>query len=154
MRSSLIRGGVASFAGVFAVGFLATVPSVSTASSEVAVTKRDEQVTLLETVEDGDDDDLLLDRVRLVASRDSLSRAGASRVTRSSRPSRETRASRASRASRDKTNSKRTPVSRDRDRSRGDKTRDWTLDGGDRTRDRTPNSTNDRSRHDTRWGRN
>lgn len=153
MRSTLIRGGVASFAGVFAVGFLATVPSVSTASSEVAVTKRDEQVTLLETVEDGDDDDLLLDRVRLVASRDSLSRASVSRVSRASRPSRETRASRASRPSRDKTNSRTTRVSRDRDRSRGDLTRDWTRDGGDRTLDRTADSTNDRSRHDTRGRR-
>ena len=43
-----------------------------------------------------------------------------------------------------------TGVSRDRDLSRGDKTRDWTRDGGDKTRDKTANSTNDRSRNDTR----
>ncbi len=43
-----------------------------------------------------------------------------------------------------------TGVSRDRERSRGDRTRDWTRDGGDRTRDLTPNLTNDRSRNDTR----
>ena len=34
--------------------------------------------------------------------------------------------------------------------SRGDKTRDWTRDGGDRTRDWSANQTNDRSRNDTR----
>ena len=41
-------------------------------------------------------------------------------------------------------------MSRDRDISRGDKTRDWTRDGGDKTRDKTANNTNDRSRNDTR----
>jgi len=42
-------------------------------------------------------------------------------------------------------------VSRDRDLSRGDNTRDWTRDGkGDRTRDWSQNRTNDRSRNDTR----
>ena len=53
--------------------------------------------------------------------------------------------------SNDGTNSHVTPVSRDRDRSRGDLTRDRTKDGpGTSTRDRTPNRTNDRSKHDTR----
>jgi len=41
-------------------------------------------------------------------------------------------------------------MSRDRDRSRGDLTKDWTRDGGDRTRDHSKNQTNDRSRNDTR----
>ncbi len=48
------------------------------------------------------------------------------------------------------TNSRFTAVSRDRDRSRSDKTRDWTRDGGDRTRDWSANKTNDKSRADTR----
>jgi hypothetical protein len=53
--------------------------------------------------------------------------------------------------SRDGTDSRVTSVSRDRDRSRGDLTRDRTKDGpGTSTRDRTPNRTNDRSKHDTR----
>jgi hypothetical protein len=52
--------------------------------------------------------------------------------------------------SNDRTGSGHSRVSRDRDRSRGDRTRDWTRDGGDRTRDRTGNHTNDRSRNDTR----
>ena len=55
-----------------------------------------------------------------------------------------------SRDTNDHTNSRVTGVSRDRDLSRGDKTRDWTRDGGDKTRDKTANSTNDRSRNDTR----
>jgi hypothetical protein len=52
--------------------------------------------------------------------------------------------------SNDRTGSGHSAVSRDRDRSRGDRTRDWTRDGGDRTRDWTGNHTNDRSRNDTR----
>jgi len=41
-------------------------------------------------------------------------------------------------------------VSRDNDRSRGDRTKDWTRDGGDKTRDHSANQTNDGSRNDTR----
>lgn len=52
--------------------------------------------------------------------------------------------------SNDGTNSRHTAVSRDKDRSRGDLTKDWTRDGGDRTRDHSKNFTNDRSRNDTR----
>ena len=56
-----------------------------------------------------------------------------------------------SRASNDHTGSGHTAVSADRDRSRADKTRDFTRDGqGDRTRDFSQNRTNDRSRGDTR----
>ncbi|MPZ59966.1 MAG: hypothetical protein GEU93_01465 [Propionibacteriales bacterium] len=56
-----------------------------------------------------------------------------------------------SRRSRDNTNSRHTPVSRDRDLSRGDLTRDWTRDGkGDRKRDWSRFHTKDRSRNDTR----
>lgn len=53
--------------------------------------------------------------------------------------------------SNDGTNSRHTAVSRDRDRSRGDLTRDRTKDGpGASTRDRSAHNTNDRSKHDTR----
>lgn len=56
-----------------------------------------------------------------------------------------------SRETNDNTNSRFSAVSRDRDVSRGDKTRDWTNDGaGDKKRDWSANSTNDRSRNDTR----
>jgi hypothetical protein len=51
----------------------------------------------------------------------------------------------------DGTNSRMTSVSRDRDRSRGDLTKDRTKDGpGISTRDRSRHQTNDRSKHDTR----
>ena len=52
--------------------------------------------------------------------------------------------------SNDNTGSRASGVSRDRDNSRGDNSRDWTRDGGDRTRDHSGNHTNDRSRNDTR----
>lgn len=53
--------------------------------------------------------------------------------------------------SNDRTGSGHTGVSRDRDRSRDDKTRDWTKDGPqDRKRDWSQNRTNDSSRNDTR----
>jgi hypothetical protein len=57
---------------------------------------------------------------------------------------------RASQQTNDGTRSNYTGVSRDRDRSRGDVTKDSTRDGGDLTRDLTRNSTNDKSRNDTR----
>jgi hypothetical protein len=53
--------------------------------------------------------------------------------------------------SNDRTGSGHTPVSRDRDRSRGDKTRDRTRDGkGGVKRDWSGGHTNDRSRNDSR----
>jgi hypothetical protein len=53
--------------------------------------------------------------------------------------------------SNDGTNSRHTGVSRDRDRSRGDLTRDRTKDGpGGGKRDWSQNGTNDRTRNDTR----
>lgn len=55
-----------------------------------------------------------------------------------------------SRSRDDGTNSRVTKVSRDRDLSRDDRTKDWTRDGGTRTRDHSANQTNDRSRNDTR----
>ncbi len=54
-------------------------------------------------------------------------------------------------ATSDNTNSRFSAVSRDRDISRGDLTRDFTSDGaGDEKRDFSANSTNDNSRSDTR----
>lgn len=53
--------------------------------------------------------------------------------------------------SNDRTGSGHSAVSRDRDRSRGDRTRDRTRDGaGGPKRDWTGNHTNDRSRNDSR----
>lgn len=55
-----------------------------------------------------------------------------------------------SNSGKDNTNSRHTGVSRDKDNSRGDLTKDRTRDGGDPTRDRSKNYTNDRSKNDTR----
>ena len=55
-----------------------------------------------------------------------------------------------SRETNDHTNSRHSAVSRDRDLSRGDRTRDWTRDGGEQKRDWSAHDTNDRSRNDTR----
>jgi hypothetical protein len=53
--------------------------------------------------------------------------------------------------SNDKTNSKHTAVTKDKDRSSGDLTRDKTKDGpGGKKRDWTKNKTNDNSKRDTR----
>jgi hypothetical protein len=57
-----------------------------------------------------------------------------------------------SRATGDNTRSNFTRVSRDRDLSSSDKTRDWTYDGvGPKKRDWSGGRTNDNSRNDSRW---
>jgi hypothetical protein len=136
MKDSLLRGGIATVAGATGVGLFLLLPGAASATDDAVVSKREDQVSVLVTADDDDDD-----------SNDATT-DGAS-------ISRETRFSGInSRVSRDATNSRVTPVSRDRDLSRGDLTRDWTRDGGgDRTRDWTKNTTNDSSRHDTRGRR-
>ena len=53
--------------------------------------------------------------------------------------------------SNDGTNSKVTPVTRDKDKSADDLTKDWTKDGpGGKKRDWSKNKTNDQSKNDTR----
>ncbi|NPC96546.1 hypothetical protein [Nocardioides sp. zg-DK7169] len=126
-------------AGGVAAGLVAfQTPSV--AADEGAYQRKDDQPDVVMAVDDEDDDDTF------GRDADTFTRDGKTKATRDTR-SRDTGDSR-SRA--DNTNSRVTAVSRDRDRSRGDLTKDWTRDGGDKTRDRTKNSTNDRSRNDTR----
>ncbi len=122
---NVLRGSVVGLSGLVGVGVLAW-PSVTTAASADSdeVYKRDERITELALVADDDDDD--------TNDNTNDTNTGASRATN------------------DNTRSNVTAVSRDRDLSRGDKTRDWTRDGGDRTRDRSAGQTNDRSRNDTR----
>jgi hypothetical protein len=115
--------------GLTAFGLIATSsPVVSSTPDEAA--KREDDAPSLVLVSDDDDDDTSdgYDDTRT----NSPSYTGQSRDTR------------------DNTNSRVSSVSRDRDHSRGDRTRDWTRDGGDRTRDKSANQTNDRSRNDTR----
>ena len=114
--------GVATLAVLGLVGM--QTPIVSGAADEAA--KREEDTTSIVLMADDDADDTNDD------DDDTATRPGARANTN------------------DNTASNFTGVSRDRHRSRGDKTRDWTRDGGDRTRDRSAGQTNDRSRNDTR----
>ena len=123
----LLPLGTLGLAGLVGAGLLA-MPGATVAAGlddEVA-TKREDGVTELVLVDDDDDDDTADD----TASRNT----GLSRSTN------------------DHTRSNFTRVSRDRDLSRSDKTRDFTFDGpgATRTRDWTAQRTNDRSRNDTR----
>jgi hypothetical protein len=136
MKKILVPLSTLGLAGAVAAGLVGATGSLSSAAdqgvagSDQVVMKREDQVAELVLVSDDDDDD----------SNDDT-KTGASKSTAGTGSSR-------SRA--DGTNSRYTAVSRDRDLSRGDKTKDWTRDGGDRTRDLTPNLTNDKSRNDTR----
>ena len=111
-----------SITGLVTVGLLA-LPTTASAYDELA--KREEDGVDLVLMDDDDDDDTNDDDT----NGDTNSGTGNSN---------------------DNTGSRFTGVSRDSDNSRGDKTKDWTRDGGDRTRDRSANQTNDRSRNDTR----
>ena len=137
----IIRGSIVGLAGAVGAGVLA-LPALADPKADEVYLKRNEQAGELVTVDDDElEDD---DELQLVA--DTRSKNTRSKNTRS----RNTR----SRASRDNTRSNVTKVSRDRDRSRGDKTRDWTRDGaGKQKRDLSANQTNDRSRNDTRGRR-
>jgi hypothetical protein len=120
--------GVAAMAIVGLIGMQA--PVVSAAADDDAA-KRDEDTVELVLVADDDDDDDTNDP-NTVDDTDDFSWDGPSVNTN------------------DNTRSNFTAVSRDRDVSRGDKTRDWTWDSGKKKRDWSANKTNDRSRNDTR----
>lgn len=115
-----------TFAGLVTTGLLALPVSSAFADDDVAM-KRDDDGTELVAVsdDDGDGDD----------NTNTRGGDGTNSGTGNSN---------------DGTGSGSTAVSRDRDASRGDKTKDRTRDGGDRTRDNSANKTNDRSRNDTR----
>lgn len=125
----IVRSIATLAAAVLGVGTLALGGS---AASEAAdpLAKREENINLVMTADDGDDDD------------DTNTNTGNTRSRSVNRDN--------SGVSRDGTNSRFTGVSRDRDVSRGDLTKDWTRDGGDRTRDHSRHQTNDSSRNDTR----
>jgi hypothetical protein len=127
MKKSILTAPLLGLAGLLAVGVLA----IQSPSSADNANKRDDDTPELVLVADDDDDDTN-DRLGDTNTRGTGTNTGVSRSTR------------------DHTKSNFTKVSRDRDLSRSDKTRDWTRDGGDRTRDRSANLTNDRSRNDTR----
>jgi hypothetical protein len=118
----------ATFGTATALG-LGLLPSAATAADSDLVKREEDRVELV-LVDDRDDDDTNDDTGTGNTGNTGNSGTGNSN---------------------DATNSRFTAVSRDRDLSRGDKTRDWTKDGsGDRKRDWSANKTNDGSRNDTR----
>ena len=122
----LIPTALLGVAGLTTVGIIGMqAPMVS---ADEVVKREDDAVELVLVADDDDDDTNDGDDTQ------TRSRTGNSRDTN------------------DNTRSNFTNVSRDRDISRSDKTRDWTRDGaGDKKkRDWSANRTNDRSRNDTR----
>ena len=125
----IARFAVGVLAAMVMLGLTGGVLTASAKDSEDLAAKREEDSILLVAAEEDDDDD------------DSNDLAGT--TTRSGYTSGVN--------SNDRTNSRHTGVSRDRDRSRGDLTRDRTKHGpGGSKRDWSQNHTNDRSRNDTR----
>lgn len=124
---SIIRGSVIGLAGAVGAGVLAWPAAAAFADDDrdELYVKRDEQTAEMVAVDDDDDDDSNDDT-------DTSKFTGFSKATN------------------DNTRSNFTKVSRDRDLSRSDKTKDRTRDGGDPTRDVSANQTNDNSRNDTR----
>jgi hypothetical protein len=127
----IYRALIAAFAVLFGLGLALTSASVASAGEDA---KREDDVREVATVEYDDDDDNTNTGLN-------TNNTGDNTVNSNDRTG----------DSNDGTNSRKTGVSRDKDRSRGDLTKDWTRDGaGDRTRDWSQNRTNDKSRNDTR----
>lgn len=124
----LFRAMIAAFAALLGFGLFALTQSTSATADDV-VAKRDDSSTVLLSHDDDDDDDDDGD--------DDADETGASSPSGTG-------------VSNDGTGSRVTAVSRDRDISNDDLTKDMTMDGGDPTRDFSQNHTNDASRNDTR----
>ncbi|MCY7372079.1 MAG: hypothetical protein LH461_00005 [Spirochaetaceae bacterium] len=123
----LFRAMIAAFAALLGLGLFALTQSTSATADDV-VAKRDDSSTVLLSHDDDDDDD---------DGDDDADETGASSPSGTG-------------VSNDGTGSRVTAVSRDRDISNDDLTKDMTMDGGDLTRDFSQNHTNDASRNDTR----
>jgi hypothetical protein len=118
--------GLLGVVGLVAVGLLSLQTTTVSAGFDDRFAKREDDTAELVLVDDDDDDD----------SNDDTSRSRNTGLSRSTN---------------DGTRSNFTAVSRDRDLSRSDKTRDRTYDGvGGKKRDWSANKTNDRSRNDSR----
>lgn len=136
MRTT-VKIGLGTVAGAVGAGLLA-FPAAQAADSDVFWKRDDDRADVVMTVDDDDDDD--------------TNRTNDATNTQNgdSNDTNNTAGDTSGVASNDNTNSRVTAISRDRDISQGDRTRDWTRDGGDKTRDTTANATNDKSRNDTR----
>jgi hypothetical protein len=117
-----------------AIGLAMTIPAVAEVRREEAArTRADEDaydIVAVDEDDEGDTNDATSDT-------DDTGKSGGTKTSGEN--------------SKDGTNSAHTGVSKDRDRSRGDRTKDRTKDGpGGATRDHSRNHTNDKSRNDTR----
>jgi hypothetical protein len=136
--SKALRLSTLAVAGATTAGLIAfTAPAIAD-DGDGLVYKRDDDSGQVVTTVDRDDDD------------DTNTNTGGGDGTNSNTNSHAGDGTGDSRSRADNTNSRVTNVSRDRDHSRGDKTKDWTRDGGTRTRDHSGNQTNDGSRNDSR----
>lgn len=123
-------------AGLIATGLLA-LPVAAFADRDQMFKRDDDTPGVTQVPDDLDDED---DLTRMGVAR-------ADRDTRTGKREKNTRTRDKFTRSKDRS---RTGSRSGRDNSRNKKVRDWTRDGGDRTRDRSRNSTNDRSRNNTR----
>jgi hypothetical protein len=120
---TLMSKGVLALFGLLAAALVAYAVPAASGSTEVAYKRSDDSADVVTTLDDDDDDD------------DGDTSSFNSRTGDSN----------------DNTGSRETGVSRDRDLSRDDLTKDRTKDGpGKSKRDWSQNRTNDRSRNDTR----
>jgi hypothetical protein len=140
---ALMRTGIATLVTSVGAGLVVVGVGVASASNDdQTYAKREdnakEWILTADDDDDGDDDNRL--------SGTNTNTNTGSRISRGTRHTRES-----SGRSGDRTGSRHTRMSRDRDRSRGDKSRDFTRDGkGGPKRDFSANLTNDRSRNDSR----
>lgn len=134
MTKKLLPSSTLALAGAVSLGVIGLTSATAAANDTDGYAKREDTSTELVTVTDDDDDGDDLDTGTNTATNTATGTGSDASTS-------------------DQTSSGVTAVSRDRDLSRGDKTKDRTMDGGDPTRDLTPNLTNDRSRNDTRGAR-
>ncbi|MDO9398547.1 MAG: hypothetical protein Q7T71_18540 [Herbiconiux sp.] len=135
---NLMTVGTLGAAGLLTTGLMAFGATTAFADDSPAFKRPEDTPDVVMTVDDDDNDD--------TANRDNTNTNGNTNTNTNGNTN-----TGSSRSTNDGTNSRFTKVSRDRDLSRSDKTKDWTNDGpGKKKRDWSANSTNDRSRNDTR----
>jgi hypothetical protein len=148
MQDTTLRTTLGVIVGTVGVG-LVGLTGLTVASADDVYAKREDGPSAIVTADD-DDDDPLRDDTNTNTNTNTQSRTGPDDTDDTSLRD-ESSFTADSLPSRDDTNSRVTDVSRDRDRSRGDLTRDLTNDGpGKNNLDTSRNDTNDKSRNDTR----
>lgn len=156
MRRSIVPVAVASLTGLVSLGVMGLTASAAAGDTSLAAKREDQATELVAVSDDEDEDD---DEAATGAETSTNSGTGTGRgdgtagtiTYQDAQTGTNTATNTGSdNSTHDMTNSRFTAVSRDGELSRGDLTRDWTMDGGDRTIDLTPNLTNDKSRNDTR----